>query len=76
MQLLITGRVLEVYQGEKSTIVTLNDTQEGGQLKLSFPQGQQVAMDSLLEINAVVKPGIGQFGQFLKVKKLVKEGGK
>ena len=76
MKVQIKGRVLEIYEGEKGMFVTMNDTEEGGSIKLGFPKGTAVAVDSLLNINATIKPGIGQYGQFLKVTKILQEGGK
>ena len=76
MKAQIIGRVLEVFEGKNSVFVTMNDTEEGGSIKLGFPPNTPVAVDAKLNINAIIKPGIGQYGQFLKVVKILAEGGK
>lgn len=76
MKAQIIGRVLEVFEGKNSVFVTMNDTEEGGSVKLGFPPNFKVAVDAKLDINATIKPGIGQYGQFLKVMKIHSEGGK
>lgn len=75
MKMQLKGRVLEVFEAKSGIYVTMNDTEEGGSIKLSFPLGTAVKIDALLNINAVIKPGIGNFGQFLKVTQVLKEGG-
>jgi len=72
----LKGRVLEIFEGKNQVFATMNDTEEGGSVKLGFPPGTVVAVDALLNINATIKPGIGQYGQFLKVTKLNPDGGK
>lgn len=76
MKIQLKGRVLEVFEGKNSIFATMNDTEEGGSVKLGFPPGTVIAVDALLNINAQIKPGIGQYGQFLKVTKIFQEGGK
>ena len=77
MRLILVGRVLEVFEGEKSKYVTMNDTELGGQVKLNFPLSADVKLDSLVNLDAMVKPGIGKFGQMLVIERLnkPKEGG-
>lgn len=76
MKVQLKGRVLEVFKAKSGVYVTLNDIEEGGSVKLSFPEGTEVKIDAALNLNAVIKPGIGNFGQFLKVTNIIKEGDK
>lgn len=76
MNIELLGRVLEVFNAKSGVYVTMNDTVEGGSVKLSFPIGTAVKVDSLINLTAVIKPGIGNFGQFLKVQEFKTKGDK
>jgi len=71
MNLQLVGRVLEVKQTDKYLYVTMNDTKEGGSVKMAFPLNVQVKIDQLLNVNAIVKPGIGKYGLYLTVLQLL-----
>lgn len=67
MQLKMIGRVFEVNESNGVSYVTLIDTEAGGMLKLSFPGVSDLKVDSKLDLDVTVKPGIGKYGQYLKV---------
>lgn len=67
MKVQLIGRVLDVNLGEKYNYVILNDTEIGGQIKLSMPTNVPVNIDSLVKIDAIIKPGMGKYGMFLSV---------
>lgn len=75
MQLKLIGRVLDKNEKDGMTYLTLNDVESGGQIKLSVPGGGSIEIDQKLSLDAVVKPGIGKYGLYLKVTKINQEGG-
>lgn len=77
MKVQLIGRVLDVKPGKNGNqYVILNDTEEGGQTKLTMPSDVQIKIDALVNINAVVKPGIGNYGMYLTVVSLNKSESK
>jgi hypothetical protein len=73
MEIQIKGRVLEVNSKDGISYVTMNDTQEGGSFKVSIPGGEKIQVDSLVNLAATCKPGMGKFGLYLKVTKIHSE---
>lgn len=71
----IKGRITDIRDGNKgNTYLTLLDTEQGGMCKITLPGGASgVKIDSLLDIKALVKPGISQYGLFLQVEELLKD---
>jgi len=68
------GRVLDVYHKSGNNYINFNDAEIGGEVKLTIPGAEgSVKIDSLIELDAEVKPGMWQGKQFLKVMKLNKE---
>lgn len=76
MKVQLKGRVSDIRENEKGVYVTMNDTEEGGQVKVTFDKGTLVKPDALLNLDVVIKPGIGQYGLYLKAIKINKEGDK
>lgn len=76
MKVQLKGRVSDVRENDKGVYVTMNDTEEGGQVKVTFDKGTSVKPDALLNLDVVIKPGIGQYGLYLKAIKINKEGDK
>lgn len=76
MQIKLVGRVLDKNESKGITYITFLDVETGGQVKLSVPGGEGVQIDQKLNLDAEVKPGIGQYGLYLKVVKINQEGGK
>jgi hypothetical protein len=73
MEISIKGRVLEVNSKDGISYITMNDTVEGGSFKVSVPGGEKIQVDSLVNLNASCKPGIGKFGLYMKVTKIHSE---
>lgn len=76
MEIKIIGRVLDVNVKNAQTYLTMLDTEQGGNLKLTIPGVSAIKLDDKISIHASVKPGIGQYGLFLKVVEIFKEGDK
>lgn len=83
MEIKLLGRVLGVRFVNGVNYCTFNDAEVGGQIDLSIPGAEgAVKIDSLINVHAIIKPGKGKFGQYLKVDAIlndvpiVKEGGK
>jgi len=72
MKLQLKGRVINSNVGNNGAVyVTMLDAEEGGQVKLSLPTSEAPPPDTLLNINAIVKPGIGRYGLYLSVVRLI-----
>lgn len=71
MKIQLIGRVMDVGHSNGMNYVTFNDTEVGGQVKLSIPGAENsIPIDSKMAVNAVIKPGIGKFGLYLRVESL------
>lgn len=75
MDVKLKGRVTDVRQSEDRVFVTFLDAEQGGLVKLTMPPVNGLTIDALVNVDATVKPGIGQYGLYLQVLKLNKEGG-
>lgn len=67
MQIKMIGRVFDVNESNGVSYVTLLDTESGGMVKLSIPGASDLKVDNKLDLDVTVKPGIGKYGQYLKV---------
>ena len=67
MEIKLVGRVLKINRSNGVSYVSFNDTEEGGLIDLSIPGGNEIKIDDLLSIEAVIQPGKGKYGQYLKV---------
>lgn len=76
MQIKLIGRVTDKRESNGIAYLTLLDVEQGGMIKLSVPGGDAVQIDQKLNLDGEVKPGIGQYGLYLKVVKINQEGGK
>jgi hypothetical protein len=74
MQLVLKGRVSDIYEGANRNYVTFNDTINGGSIKLGLPKETAVKMDGLYNLDMVVKPGTGKDGMYLSVLKIQSKG--
>jgi hypothetical protein len=74
MQITIKGRVTEIREGKQGeSYVTMLDVDQGGMCKVTLPPGANgLKVDALLDLKAIVKPGVSQYGLYLKVVDLVK----
>jgi hypothetical protein len=68
MRIVVTGRVLDLNQGKNGvSYVKFLDTDIGGQFQLAIPGGETIKIDQKIALDVEVKPGIGQYGMYLKV---------
>lgn len=67
MQIKMVGRVFDVNESNGVSYVTFLDVEAGGMVKLSIPGVSDLKVDSKLDLDVTVKPGIGKYGQYLKV---------
>lgn len=71
MNIKVVSRVLDVNHADSGvSYVTFLDTEQGGQFKLAIPGGKDIQIDQKIALDVEVKPGIGQYGMYLKVVKV------
>jgi len=71
-RIILKGRVLEVNHSNGVNYVRFNDIEQGGDISVSIPGVEgSVEIDSRIDLDAIIKPGRGKFGQYLKLERLV-----
>jgi len=75
MKLQAKGRVLDVFEKNGRSYVKMNDTELGGEFKLTFEGSGPIKIDALLDLDVVVKPGMNGNNQYLTVVKILDKGG-
>jgi hypothetical protein len=71
MKIKIVGRITDVNVKEGMAYVTMLDTEEGGLFKVSIPANSGLVIDQKVNLEAICKPGISNYGLYLKVVSLV-----
>jgi len=70
-RLILKGRVLDVNHSSGVNYCRFNDIEQGGEISVSIPGAEgSIEIDSRIDIDAIIKPGRGKFGQYLKLVKL------
>jgi hypothetical protein len=71
MKIICVGRVTDVNHSDNGmSYITFLDVDQGGQFKLSVPGGNDIKVDQKINLDVEVKPGLGQYGMYLKVVKV------
>jgi len=70
-RLILKGRVLDVNHSNGVNYCRFNDIEQGGEISVSIPGAEgSVEIDARIDLDAMIKPGRGKFGQYLKLVKL------
>ncbi len=71
MNIRTVARVTDINHADSGvSYATFLDTEQGGQFKLAIPGGDSLKIDQKIALDVEVKPGIGQYGMYLKVVKV------